>query len=60
MARNRKPILTAEEEAWAAGWDERTQQMLELLTRRRAAIEVRAAREARRRDRPCFLRWFPS
>ena len=59
MARKKKRILTPEEQAWEAGYDERTRQMLELLSRRRAAIELRKAREERRRGRPLLLRWLP-
>ena len=59
MARKKKRILTPEEEAWEAGYDERTRQMLELLDRRRTAIDLRKAREDRRRARPFLLRWLP-
>ena len=59
MAGKKKQILTPEEAAWAAGYDERTRQMLDLISRRRSAIETRKAREARRRARPFLLRWLP-
>ena len=59
MARKKKRILTPEEEAWEAGYDERTHQMLDLLSRRRAAIDLRKAREDRRKARPLLLRWLP-
>ncbi len=59
MARKKKQILTPEEEAWAAGYDERTRQMLDLISRRRAAIDLRKEREARRQARPFLLRWLP-
>ncbi len=49
MAKKKRPILTAEEEAWAAGYDDRTREMLALLGRRRAALKVRKEREERRR-----------
>lgn len=59
MARKKKQILTPEELAWAAGYDERTRQMLDLISRRRSAIEKRNARDERRRTRPFLLRWLP-
>lgn len=52
-------ILTPEEEAWDAGYDERTREMLAHINRRRAEQAERKAREERRRRRPLLFRWLP-
>ena len=58
MARKSR-ILTPEEEAWQASYDERTREMLAHINRRKAEQAERKAREERRRSRPLVLRWLP-
>ena len=52
---NRKRTMTPEEEAWAAGYDERTRRLRERIERGYAAMQARE----RRRRRPLLLRWLP-